>query len=352
MKIGIDLRFLKQWDYYSKFILELVKNIIKEKKLDNFIIFVNILYSQTNFWENTKNIIVNTWNFFDEQIKFNKILQKEKLDNAIFFWYNKPIKYKCNYIIFIPDLEEFHFTPKKNIFKKYFDNYLLSENSKNANKIICFNENIKNEINDKLNIFEDNIKIITPFFNIKQVESKDINIDIRTKYNIKDNYFIYYFWEWESKNLDRLIEVFDFFKKENINKSLVILDKFTVSDVSLRKKVIQKNLNDKIFFIWDVSESEKTLFFKHSLWVIYPVLYTVFPFMFSNAINYNSQIFSSNLENIKNIFWNKIIYFNQTDTKDIYNKIQKNQQNNIDYTNIIKEYNIQKTTEMLNNIIK
>ncbi len=356
MKIGLDLRFLKQKDYYSDFVLELSKKLIQEYSKDNFSIFLNLEFSNINLWENTKNIIVNNNSLFDKQIKFKKILDKEKLDLTIFFNYDKPLNYKCNYIMFISDLEEFHFTPKKNLFKKHFDNYLLSQNSKNANKIICFNEKIKSEINDKLNIFEENIYVITPFFNYKKIETNDIKIDIKTKYNIKWDYFIYYFWSQESKNLDRIIDIFEAYKKENppVDLSLVILDNNTIKDINLRKKIVNKNLSDKIFFIWEVENKEKELFFKNSKGILYPVLYSIFPFELVEAINYNTPIISSKLKNIENIFKNKIKYFNQTDIQDMYVKIFDFSKENIlpNYEDIIKEYNISKTITDLKNIIK
>jgi glycosyltransferase involved in cell wall biosynthesis len=353
MKIGLDLRFLKNWDYYSDFVLELVKNLIRLDKENKYILFLNINYSHLNFWENSKNITVNTWNLYEEQIKFKKVLDKQKLDNVIFFTYNKPLKYKCNYILFIPDLEEFHFSPKKNIFKKHFDNYLLSENSKNANKIICFNEKIKIEINDKLNIFEDNIHIITPCFNIEQIQETNFNLDIKTKYNILNNYLIYYFWPKESSNLDRIIDIFEEIKKQEINLSLVILDNQTSQSIELRKKVIDKQLNKQIYFIGNVTKTEEYLFFKNAIWVLYPVLYSIFPFSLSKAINYKSNIISSDLENIKFIFKDKISYFNPTDINDMFNKITDlKKSKNINYDFLTENYNLEKTTSELINIIK
>ena len=355
MKIGLDLRFLKNWNYYSDFVYSLVKNLIINDKNNEYILFLTLSFSHINMWENTKNIIVNNSNLFEKQIKFKKILDNQKLDQAIFFNYDKPLKYKCNYVMFIADLEEFHFSPRKNIFKKHFDNYLLSENSKHANKIICFNEKIKTEINDKLNIFEDNIKIITPFFNIYKIEESNFNIDIRTKYNIKNNYLVYYFWPKESSNLDRIVEIFEEIKKQDINLSLVILDNATTQDINLRKKIIEKKLNSHIHFIWEVEKTEKELFFKNSAWVLFPVLYTIFPFALSDALSFNKKIIASKLENIEKIFWNKISYFNPTDINDMFNKIlnfAQNKKNNTNYDFIQKNYNLEKTTSELINILK
>gem|GEM_PF-2121259 len=42
--------------------------------------------------------------------------------------------------------------------------------------MICFSEKTKNEINEKLNISKNNIKVFTPFFNKNSDLSSNINI--------------------------------------------------------------------------------------------------------------------------------------------------------------------------------
>lgn len=356
MKIWLDLRFLKKWDYYSNFVFKLVQVFINNEKNNSYNIYLDLPFSHINFWEHTNNIVIKEkpWSIF-EQANFLKVLNRDDNDLTIFFDYNKPTKFKWKNIIFLSNLVDFHYPPRKNLFKKYFENYLLNTNSKKASKIICFNELTKNEINDKLNIYEDNIKIVTPFFNQKEKKKEfEVDIDIRTKFNIKWDYILYSAWTWTYKNLDRIIEVFYEIKKADINLNLVFIDDESVKDLILRKQVIEKNILDKIYLIWNVSENEKSELYKNSLGIIFPPLYESFPFLLEDAINYNTPIISSNLKNIKNVFWDKIEYFNPTNNFDIYEKVialTKNKKRP-DFWDILNKYNISETYKELIKAIK
>lgn len=353
MNIWLDLRFLKKDDPYSNFIFKLVQSLIISKKDILFNIFIDLPFSHINFWENSKNIIIKEkyWSI-KEQINLPKKLKKYNNDLTIFFNYKKPINFKEKYILFLPSLVDFHFPIKQNIFNKYYNNYLLNKNTYNATKIICFNEQIKSEINDKLNIFEDNIEILTSSFNKNKIINNNKSLlDISKKYNIIWKYFLYTAWSWNNKNLDRLINIFSKFNEEKINLNLVILDNSTIKDLNLRKKILENKIQNKIFFIWNVNDQEKEKFYKNSLWSIFPSLYESFPFSMEEALNYNTPIIASKLKNIEDIFWDKISYFNPINSFDMYKKIIdfSKEKKETNYSNIFKKYNIIKSN---NDLIK
>lgn len=352
--IWLDLRFLEKDNYYSQFIYELVLFLVKRNSELFYNIYINPNFKNLVFGENTKIITSKTipWSISEHFFPSKKMKNEE--ESFIIFFNNKiPVNIKKDYVIFIPELTSLHFPKKENFIKKLFNNYLFLYSCKNAKKIICFNKITKEEINDKLNIFENKINIVRPFFS--RYENKDnniIKINLKTKYNISDNFVIYDSWIWIEKNLDRLLEVFINLQKNNINISLLILDNDTIKNITFRKQIIQNWLTNKIFFIWEINKSEQDFFYKETLWVIFPSLYSVFPFHITKALNYNSNILSSNLNSIKNIIWNQITYFNPNNISDIYKKIIWLKKQNNDYSNIFEENNINNTYKDLKNIIE
>jgi hypothetical protein len=58
------------------------------------------------------------------------------------------------------------------------------------------------------------------------------------------------------------------------------------------------------------------------------------------------------LNSVKNILWDKAIYFNSNNTHDIHEKIIWLQKQNNDYSNIFNQNTIENTYEDLKNIIK
>jgi hypothetical protein len=115
---------------------------------------------------------------------------------AFFIFFNNkiPVNIKKDYILFVPELISLHFSKKENYIKNFFNKYLFLHSCRNAKKIICFTKTIKEEINDKLNIYENKINIIRPFFSKyddKEDENDVIKINFRTKYNISGDFIIY-----------------------------------------------------------------------------------------------------------------------------------------------------------------
>jgi glycosyltransferase involved in cell wall biosynthesis len=347
--IWIDLHNFWDNTTYNNLIIELVKKIIKNTPDFFYNIYLNPEQSNISFWENSKKIkINNSTNSIASKIKFNKILQNTKNDFVIFFDYKNQLFFKWKNILVLKDLAEIHFPKKQNFLEKYFDNFLFQKNLKKAEKIIVFDKITKEEINDKLNIFEEKIENIPWFFTQKNFENQENLIDLKIKYNIKWNFLTYSAWNWNDKNLFKFIEIFE--KLEDIN--LIILDEQTNKDVIFRKKVIEKNLINKIFFLGDINNTEKDFFYKNSLASIFLGHYTSFPFFFNTDLNYKKTIISSKLKNISDIFWEKIIYVNQNNTQEIINSIKKLDWKTQDYTQIQEKYTIDQTTKNLINIIK
>jgi len=355
--IWLDLRFLNKNDYYSQFIYELIVDFMKESPEYFFNIYLDLSFSNLNFWENTKNIFpLAKYKSLREQTHLAKKIKKDKNDFVVFFTYNKPLNFKDNFISFIPELRDFHFPSKQNIFIKYYNNLIFSNTCKNAKKIICLDNRTKAEINDKLNISEEKISILRPFFTKTNLtvneEIKNLTLNLETKYNIKWEYFIYNSGVWTEKNLEKILEVYFKIKENNLNINLIILDDETIKNIPLRKEVIEKNLTDKIFFIWNVWEFEKEYFYKNSLWILLPDLYNVFPFSLNKALNYWINIIASNLKNLKNILWEKVIYMNSNNIENIYDTLIKVKQKNNNYSSIFEKNNIKNSIEDLKNIIK
>ena len=355
-KIWLDLRFLNKNDPYSNFVYGLTQKLIEETPEYFYNIYLDLSFANLKFPDNSKNIFPKAkYKSLREQTHLTKKIEKDNNDLVIFFTANKPIIFKKEYFVFIPDLANIHFPENTNIIKKYLDKIIFQNTIKNAKKIICFDKSLILELNDLFNLNTEKIFNISPFFikeNKKFEEIEKIEINLKTKYNIKWNYIIYNSWVWNHKNLSNLIKVFKLIKQNNIEINLVILDDESIKNLDFRKEVLENNLTDKIFFIWNIWEYEKNYFYKNTLWVIYPHLYSIFPFSLDKALNSNSNIIASDLKTTKNIFKDKIDYFNPNNYLDIYEKIIKLEKKENNYNEIFVRYNINKTLEDLKKIIK
>ncbi len=358
MKIGIDLRFIKD-ELYSKFALELVKAYINSNSWNKYTIYLN---KDINLW--MENIIdkkiVNIENeSFQEQYKFLKILKEDKNNTMIFFNQYKPILYKWDYITIIWSLKEIYYMNFNSHIKKMKFLFLMENNLKNSRKTICLDKNTKNELIEKYNIKEEKIEIINWFFpkSWKVENINEIAINIKNKFLIKNDYIIYSWWDSIEKNYEKLVLVLDRLRKDNIEIDLVFLWNNISKNIQLRNHILDLWLEKNVYFLWSPDIESKKYLYKEALFTIFPSFYETFPFRLSEPMYFWAQILSSNLNNIKKIFWEKITYFSPISVNSIYKVakdfiIKNENKKDIDYSEIKNEYSLEKTTKQLQEIIK
>jgi glycosyltransferase involved in cell wall biosynthesis len=356
MKIGLDLRFIDN-DLYSWFVLELIKNLINTDKKNNYILYTNrVLLTEKKPCITTKIVWIKNWTT-GEQLKFYKILKKDKNDLVIFFNYYKPLMYKGEYYIIIQDLKYIYYTNFNSTIQKYKNIYLFEKNIKNASKIICFDTNTKDELIENYHIKEKEVIVLQGFFIKSSLISKekeiDLKIDTKTKYQINGDFFVYSWWDWIEKNLEKLIYVFEKLNQKH-NLNLLIIWDIISRNISLRKLVMECKMQDKIKFLWKINKEEKKHIYLQTKWVIFPSLYETFPFHLSEPLYFDIPILASNLENIKNIFWNTIKYFSPISKSSMINAMDsylKITPKKIDYKKIREKYIAKNSVEFLLKII-
>lgn len=335
MKIWIDIRnFCKKNNLFVK---ELIENISKIDKKNNYNIYWDIEFQSEKI-----NIINNQkfQSFFWEQTFFLKKLLNDKNDIVLFFDETRPIFYKKNAIQVISSLERLLYPDLKytKFFKKYSFLHAIKSNIKSANKIICFDEKTKKDINEKLNTPEEKINIVNWFFwKNKNPTSK---VDVKTKHQIIWDYVIYDNFVWVNKNIKRFLESIKEINKEQ-KLSVIFIWNEIAEDIETRQLTLDLQIEKNIIFAWNIQESELWLYYENALWVVYPAIYESFPKNLSNAVFFNTPIIAADSENIKNIFWWEISYFSPLSTDDMTQKLKifTKERKSVNYENIKNKFN-------------
>lgn len=322
MKIWIDLRFASENSLYSLFALEIVRELIKSKNYD-LVLYTNEKLDLSLPKCEVKVISQKPWTI-SENFTLKKVFEKEKFDLMIFFNEYHPITYKKDYIIIIPSLKKLFFWPFINSISKHYYVKLLNSNLKNAKKIICFDKQTLIDLNERLNIEEWKIEVIEWFFPKTELinNNNEINLlDVKSKHNLQNDYIIYDSSESRTKNLERVFSAIKKMKESWNILNLLILSNEACKNLDFRKIVIDNNISDIIYFIWEVEEKEKESYYKQSNWLIYPSIYETFPFELINALNFNIPIISSSIDSIKIITKDSIKYYNVLSNTDTFKTI-------------------------------
>jgi len=168
MNIWLDLRtkFTKN-NYLLWEIINLFIDKIAEKKENNYNIYIE---KNLNIKKDYENVNIKYLDYgpysIQNQINFRNLLKQDSNDFDIFFDVWRPILYKWNDVLIINNLDNLLYeTDEVNNFAKKFKYFFLLEHScLYSKKILAFNKELKIILNEKVNIEEEKIDIVYPFF--------------------------------------------------------------------------------------------------------------------------------------------------------------------------------------------
>ncbi len=353
MKIWIDLRFLQKDNLYSIFVFSVVKELEKTKK-HNLVLYTNTKFSE-DLWDAKIELVTETIWSIGENFSLVSKFKKEAFELMIYFNEYKPLWYRENYILVIPTLQRLFFGPYKNSLSKHYYLKLLSSNLKNAKKIICFDKQTLSDLNERFNIEEEKIETIRWFFPIKNWDIKDVtNLNVKSKYTINWDYIIYDSLESSIKNLDKVLHAIKKMKNEKKILNLLILWNDACKNLEFRKMVLDYEISDLVFFVWEIEENEKVNYYKQSVGLVYPNIYDSFPFELNNALIFETPMIVSDIDSIKDATLGELDYFNSLSNMDTLEALKTflQKKKNLNYVKILNSSSSEIYTNTLLEVIE
>ena len=318
-KIVIDLRIYgPEFGGLGRYNQKLLENLIKQDNINQYIILVKKV-------QNIKlpnNFIFKVFNFhwysFKEQIFLPLLLKKIKPDLVHFTHFNVPFFYSGKYIVTIHDLIMTKFPSRKSstlgsllfFIKRLGYNLIIKKAVKKADKIIT--------------VSKFTAKDIKKYFKLKNINKINVIYEGVTKINKKyenlklpNNFFLYIGNAYPHKNLKFLIKVFKKFLKNNKDYYLILIGKKNY----FYKKLEKYSNNNNIIFTDFVPDNILPNYYKKAKAYIFPSLYEGFGLPPLEAMSYELPVLSSNIDSLKEILENSILYFNPKDEDDLLNKL-------------------------------
>jgi len=299
--------------------LKIIKKLIEVDDKNKYIVYTN----QAQWVSKTEQVIsAKPWDALAD-INVSKEFKKENFWLMVFFDHRVPLFYKEDFVVVIPSLKESFFMWKEFLQREIYS-YYMKKTIARAKKIICFEKYTASELNERLNVKEEKIKIMKPFFDVlKQKHQETIKIDIKAKHNLEYEYLIYNGGNGPNKNIEKLIKTLGKIKKSWKKIHLFMIWEETSKDTDIRDLVIASKLQDRVDFIANLPEKESAFYYHQSKGVIFPTIYESFPFELKTAIKYWCPILASDIGPIKEFMWKDIDYFNPKSTHDMEDAINK-----------------------------
>lgn len=359
MKIGIDGRICDEGGYYGEYICRLIKDFCALRSEDEIIIYRNKwTLTSKNIGAmrhaHQKNISLSRVSLFHES-KTKKLFEQEKFSLMIFFDHHVPKGYSGDIYVLIENLTEIFFPKEKWLHRKIYAHKLQRAITKST-KVMTLDSGTALELNERLNIKEDLIERIPGFFPTFETKSAlQIQIDIKTKHNIRGEYLIYDSWNEVHNNFERILRTLKKLKDQGIILSLLILCDETTKDIDIRSTALNLWITDQIFFLWAVKADLEYAYYTGSAWVIFSSIYESFPFQFTKALSYNVPIFANDIPANKEVMWEDIHYLDPLsihNMSDVISWALEQRQLQTWYDKIIDTYNSHASAKRLSEIIE
>lgn len=385
MKIGIDGRLWNETGV-GRYIRNLVAELQKIDKENEYVLFVR---SQDK--ERVQSSIINdqwsiktadiTWHTVAEQLRFGKLLEKEKLDLVHFPYFSVPIRFNGKFVLTIHDLILHHYPTGKASTKSWFVywfkhqayKFIIAKAAKKAVKIITVSNATKKEIVDHLYVSANKIEVTyegidTRIKSFDKAQDKNQELGIKNEgagvkrsfANAQDNlrnsnYFLYVGNAYPHKNLERLIEAYAAlqdsaevgakFSRASIEMDkpkqgasegsknfassprfadikLILVGKDDFFYKRLKEDVRKLDLENFVLFKHEVTDEELASLYKNALALVMPSLMEGFGLPVVEAMAQKCTVALSDIPVFHEIAQDVGIYFDPTHIQSIKNVLE------------------------------
>jgi len=329
MKIGIDIRTLMDNNYsgVSLYTLNLVKEILKQDKENQYILYYNsgknIDSKLPNLGDNVR--VVKTkypnkvFNYILQNIfKYPKIdkliakdLEKWRDENIItknidiFFspHFNfTALSNDCTKVLTIHDLSflkyPHFFSTRKNIWHRLLN---IKKIIKNTDKIIAISGNTKKDIVNLCNVNQEHIDVIPSGIsdNYKIISNQDKLSEIKKKYSLPEKFILHIGTIEPRKNIEGIIEAFN--KLTLDEYELVLAGGLGWKNEKIFKAYNNSKKKNKIRFLGYIDENDKSSLYNLASLFIFPSFYEGFGFPPLEAQKCGTPVIAGNISSLPEI---------------------------------------------------
>lgn len=229
-----------------------------------------------------------------------------------------PLHIPCPSVISILDVSYIKFPKafkKRDLYQlKLWGKYSINK----ASKIITISEASKNDIINYYGAASSKVVVVYP--GIKDMDKK-VKINIRSKYNIKEDYILFVGTLQPRKNLTNLIEAFSEVRDKNINLVIVGKKGWMFEEILAAPK--KYGVSERVRFIDNVSDEDLPEFYSNALCFVLPSLYEGFGLPILEAMQNGCPVITSKVSSLPEAGGDAALYINPHDSSDITDKLDR-----------------------------
>ncbi len=330
MKIAINTRFLlpTKLEGFGWFTHEVVKRIVQNNPEHEFYFFFDRKYdSKFIYGDNVTPIVINPparhpflyYLWFEFGVK--KALRKHNIDVFLSPDGYLSLGSDVKQISVIHDLSFVHYPEDLPFLNEKYVNHYFPKFAKKASKIITVSEYSKSDIEKSFGISEDKITVahngIGDFFQPILEEKKK---ETRSKFTNGKEYFLFVSALQPRKNVTKLFEAFDQFKKETKSdvKLLMVGEKYWWNK-EIKQVFDAMTYQSEVIFTGHIQAEDLKKVYGAGLALTYVSYFEGFGIPLVEAMKCELPIISSDKTSLPEVGGEAAIYVNPFSTEDIKN---------------------------------
>ncbi|MFH1611878.1 MAG: glycosyltransferase family 1 protein [bacterium] len=313
MTIGIDIRVLAKGTRtgVEEYTINLLSHLLPLDKTVKYKLFYNAFHKPIldYDWLNLDN--VELCNFIIPNRAFfgmTRYLNQPKVDKLlkgvdVYFnphFFNAPVSKECRKVVTFHDLSfkryQYYFSKRKRLWQIFLMN--AKREAQTADKIIAVSESTKNDLVNLCKINSDKIQVIYSGVGLQRLglcKNKGLTF-VKNKYNLPDDYVLYFGTIEPRKNIIGLIRAFELLKtKYNFpNLKLVLAGSMGWLYGDVIRTAKKSTYSQDIFFTGFVEETDKPYLYKLADLFVYPSFFEGFGFPPLEAMACGAPVITSN----------------------------------------------------------
>lgn len=196
---------------------------------------------------------------------------------------------------------------------------------KNAKRILTISDASRNDIIKEYKVPASDV--VTTHLGIKDPITLEPHVysmnELKAKYGLSNNYFLFVGTLQPRKNIVRLIEAFAKVQKLDEKLQLIIVGRrgWMYDDILAAPE--KYGVEDKVKFLEHIGDDELPLFYQNAIAYVLPSLYEGFGLPVLEAMQHDCPVITSKISSLPEAGGDAALYVNPEDVQDIANKMKK-----------------------------
>jgi len=314
--------------------LNLVSQIYRLDQENTYYMLVQDDESALNFIDDKRFTVIKAkskifrkfaFRFILEQIYIPYLVLRHKIDMVHSLHYSFPLFAPAKKAVTVHDLTFYKSARSHQFIKRYYFGGFLYLVAIFADRIIVDSNSTSNDFLQKFKVNQKKITVahLGKDASFRPGLDQDKIEEVKTKYGIKKDYFLYLGTIEPRKNIRRLILAFNRFLKENSSYQLVIAGKKGWGYEEVFVLADDLHLEGSVNFIGFIDEKDKPYLISGAKIFIYPSLYEGFGIPVLEAMSCGIPTITSNVSSLAEISGGAALLINPLDENELYLNMKK-----------------------------